>query len=60
MSVPHQLEALWRPSTSLEELLQNQRVIVRFISRHVDQGDRALFGLALEQFDQVRFLSEFL
>jgi hypothetical protein len=54
------LEALWRPSTSLEELLQNQRAIVRFISRRVDQGDRALFGLALEQFDQVGFLSEFL
>src|SRR5215475_9369476 len=43
-----------------KELFQNQSAIVFLISRRVNQGDRACFGFALEQLDQIVFVLELL
>jgi hypothetical protein len=44
----------------LKEPLQNQSAVALLISRRIDQGDRAAFGFALEQLDQIVFAPEFL
>ena len=53
---PSSVAMIERPLTFLQKLPQHERAIVRFIFRRIDQGDRAVFGLALEQFDQIGVL----
>jgi hypothetical protein len=44
----------------LKEPLQNRSAVAPLTSRRIDQGDRAGFGFAPGQLDQIVFATEFL